>query len=152
MKQLLYFFILINSTAGFAQQLNHYTFEQIDSLRQVESRPVVIFIHTDWCKYCQNMENTTLQNERTVQILNEQFYFITLNGEEERTIQFQGRTFHYQPSGNNTGVHALAEALGKMDGTLSYPALCILNQDNEIIFQYNAFLNAKALQQILDAM
>ncbi len=98
------------------------------------------------------MKNTTLQNEQIIKKLNKYFYFVDFNGEEKRAITFQGRTFYYQPSGNNTGVHELAEALGTMDGQLSYPMLCILNKDNEIIFQYNSFLNSKTLQQILDAI
>jgi len=152
MKYLICILILIKPLTGFTQSLNHYTFEEIDSLQQAETRPVVIFTHTDWCKYCQNMKNTTLQNEQIIKTLNEQFYFVDLNGEEKRAITFQKRTFQYKPSGNHTGVHELAEALGTMNGTLSYPAVCILNRDHEIIFQYNAFLNAKTLQQILDAI
>lgn len=152
MKYLLCIIILINSLIGFTQSLNYYTFEQIDGLQRLETRPIVIFIHTDWCKYCQNMKNTTFQNEQIIEILNKQFYFVDLNGEEKRSITFQNHTFHYKPTGHNTGVHALAAALGTIDGTLSYPALCILNQHNEIIFQYNAFLDAKTLQKILDAL
>lgn len=152
MKYLICLFIFTNNVIGFTQQLNHYSFEQIDSLQRIEARPIVIFLHTDWCKYCQNMKNTTLQNERIIKNLNEQFYFVDLNGEEKHAITFKGHTFRFKPTGSNTGVHELAEALGTLDGTLSYPALCILNKNNEIIFQYNTFLNSKAFQQILDAI
>lgn len=98
------------------------------------------------------MINTTFQHEQIIKTLNEQFYFIDFNGEEKRSITFQKHTFRFKPSGNNTGVHELAEALGTKDGTLSYPTLCILNQHNEIIFQHNAFLNAKTLKGILEAI
>ena len=92
----------------------------------------------------------TFQNQKVIQQLNNHFYFISLDGEERREIDFQGYKFSYQPTGNNTGTHALAEALGSVDGKLSFPSFCVMNSDFEIIFQYNAFLNAKDLSQVLD--
>ena len=40
-------------------QLKIVPFEEIATLQQLEPRPMVIFIHTDWCRYCQGMKNTT---------------------------------------------------------------------------------------------
>lgn len=130
-------------------QLNTYSFEQVDSLQQVETRPIVVFIQTDWCQYCKAMEHTTLKNEKIVQQLNQDFYFINFNGEDERAITFRGHTFHFKPTGHRTGVHELAEQLGTIDGKLSYPTLCILNVGYEIVFQHGAFLKANTLNRIL---
>lgn len=130
-------------------QLNHYSFEQIDSLQQIEARPVVIFIQTDWCQYCKAMEQTTFQNKTIIEQLNSDFYFINFNGEEERDITFRGHIFKFKPTGHHTGVHELAEQLGSINGKLSFPTLCILNEDDEIIFQYGAFLKVKDLKQVL---
>ena len=132
------------------KELNQFQFEDIDSLFQIEKRNIAVFIYTDWCRYCKNMEQNTFQNQKVIQQLNNHFYFISLDGEERREIDFQGYKFSYQPTGNNTGTHALAEALGSVDGKLSFPSFCVMNSDFEIIFQYNAFLNAKDLSQVLD--
>ena len=80
------------------------------------------------------------------------FWFVDLNAEERRTISFHDRAFKYKPTGDNTGVHELAEQLGTFEGKLSYPALCILNEDYEIIFQYDQFLSAEKLQIALTAI
>lgn len=130
-------------------QIKTYQFEQLDSLQKAEKRNVVIFIHTDWCKYCQTMQNTTFKNDCIIKELNEIFYFIDLNAEEKRSITFNEHTFKYKPTGTNTGLHELAEQLATVDNKVAYPTICFLNPNNEIIFQHNQFINPANLQLIL---
>jgi thioredoxin-related protein len=153
MKKLWYIIIVWACVLSQAQtsfaQLSTYQFEQIDSLQKVEKRNTVVFIHTDWCKFCQAMQNTTFKNDSIIKLLSEKFYFIDLNAEEHRNISFQGQTLKYIPTGTNTGIHELAEQLATIDNKVAYPTLCILNADKEIVFQYNQFINAKVLHTIL---
>lgn len=135
-------------TLGQAQP-NQYTFEQLDSLQTAEARPVAVFIHTDWCKYCAAMKNTTLRNPEVIELLNEQYYFISLDAERKTDVHLAGRTFAFKPSGHNQGIHELAEQLGTVEGVVAYPTLCFLNPDYEIIFQYNQFISAQDLTKVL---
>ncbi|MBF7092796.1 thioredoxin family protein [Flavobacterium sp. ALJ2] len=147
---LIIFFIGINST-GFAQ-LRSYSFEQIDSLQQIQKRKVIVFIHTDWCKYCQAMKNSTFKNKKIIEQLNNEFYFIDFHAEEKRTIRFNNRAFHYKPNGNSSGVNELAIQLGTVNNQLTYPIICVLNSENEIIFQDTNYCNAKDLELILSKL
>jgi thioredoxin-related protein len=133
-------------------QLKTYQFEQLDSLQKKETRPVAIFIHTDWCKYCAAMKNTSLQNKEVISILNEHFYFIEFNAEEKRNIIMLGNTFKYKPSGNNTGIHELAEQLATINGKVSYPTLSFLNSKYEITLQHPQFINASELLTVLNKL
>lgn len=139
---------LLCPTFSFAQ-LEIVQFEQIDSLQKLEKKTVVIFIHTDWCKYCQTMKSTTLKDKRIIEQLNKNFYFISFNAEEKGSIVFHGKKFTYKPTGNNTGLHQLAEQLATVDGKITYPTLCFLNKDFEIIFQSTEYIHAKDLLTIL---
>lgn len=130
-------------------QIKTSTFEQLDSLQKIEQRNVLIFIHTDWCKYCQAMKNMTFKNDGIIKELNKAFYFIDLNAEEKQSIVFNGNTFKYKPTGTNTGIHELAKQLVAVDNKVAYPTLCFLNTNNEIIFQYNQFINSTDLEIIL---
>jgi thioredoxin-related protein len=116
------------------------SFQQVEEKQIIEPKNIIVFIYTDWCKYCKLMENTTFRNKEIIEKLNQESYFIRLNAEEKNDILFAGKTFHYKPTGTNTGVHELAEELGTIRGKLSYPTLVILNSNNEIIFQYNGYL------------
>ncbi len=133
---------------GFAQ-LNAYGFDVLDSLQNDREKLVAVFIHTDWCKYCAMMENTTFKNAKVISLLNDNYYFIDLNAEDKKTITYAGHKFKYKPSGDNTGIHELAEQLATIDNQVAYPTLCFLNADNEIVFQYNKYMSAKDLSLVL---
>jgi thioredoxin-related protein len=127
-------------------QLKEYQFEQIDSLQASEKRSVAIYLHTDWCKYCHAMKNTTLKDKNVIKLLNEKFYFIDFNAEEKRTIIFNNKSYSYKPSGNNTGLHELATQLDK---EITFPSLIFLNDTKEIVFKHNQYISSKDLISIL---
>lgn len=123
--------------------------EEIVALQKNDKRPVVFFVHTDWCGYCQAMKNITFKNKDVENILNQDFYFVDFNAETQEEISFAGQIFRYKPTGVKTGVNELAESLAAIDGKISYPTLVILNQNYEIIFQYAGFLSAENLTKVL---
>ncbi|MDF9795448.1 thioredoxin-related protein [Catalinimonas alkaloidigena] len=134
---------------GYGQAGSAFSFQQLDSLQQIEERPVLVFIHTDWCRYCQNMKHTTFQDETVRARLESAFYFISLDAESKQDIMLQGQAFQYRPTGNGTGQHELAQLLGNVEGKLSFPTLCFLNADYEIIYQRVGFVSAKQLRALL---
>jgi thioredoxin-related protein len=144
---LIFFFFGITST-GFCQ-LKSSTFEEVDSLRQIQKRKIIVFIHTDWCQFCQRMKSTTFNNKEIIEKLNSNFYFIDFNAEEKRDITFNNQVFKYKPSGNNVGVNELALQLGTINNQIVYPVLCVLNENNEIIAQYNNYLSPKDFNTFL---
>lgn len=147
---ILIFFLGITST-GFCQ-LKSRKFEAIDSLQQIQKRKIIVFIHTDWCQFCQRMKSTTFKNQEIIQKLNSDFYFIDLNAEEKRDILFNNQVFKYQPSGNNVGINELAIQLGTINNQIVYPVLCVLNDKNEIILQYSNYLNATDFKLLLEKL
>ncbi|EJL60084.1 thioredoxin family protein [Flavobacterium sp. CF136] len=147
---LIILFMGITST-GFCQ-LKSRKFEAIDGLQQIQKRRIIVFIHTDWCQFCQRMKSTTFKNQEIIQKLNSDFYFIDLNAEEKRDISFNNQVFKYQPSGNNVGINELAVQLGTINNQIVYPVLCVLNDKNEIILQYSNYLNATDFKLLLEKL
>jgi len=116
-------------------QLSTYNFQQLDSLMLLEKRPVAVFLHAPWCQFCRNMEQTTLDHQEIIQLLNNNYYFISFDGEQKEEVRFRDYNFKYQPKGRNSGTHELAKSLGTIDGQLAYPSIVILDPKYEIIFQ-----------------
>lgn len=133
-------------------QTRQVNFDQLDSLQKVEKRPIVVFLHTTWCKYCATMKNTTFATQKVKDLLNQNFYFVSLDVEEKNAIFFRGYSFKYKPTGAGTGVHELAEQLGSINGELTYPSTCFLNSDYEITYQKEGFIEAKEFVEILKKM
>lgn len=134
--------------SGFAQ-LKLYSFEQIDSLQAIQKKKTIVFIHTDWCQFCQAMKNTTFKDKAIIEDLNTNFYFVDFNAEEKQTILFNQHSFTFKSNGNNSGTHELAIALGTMNNQITYPVVCILNSENDIIFQYNNYLTITDFRLVL---
>jgi len=129
--------------------LQQHHFSDLEDLMAKEERLIAVFLHADWCKFCRNMEQTTLKNKRVINWLNTEYYFISFDGEQKEAVEFNDHVFDYEPRGRNSGIHELARALGSMGGELTFPAFVILNSEYEIVFQYNAFLTAGAMADIL---
>lgn len=142
------FFCLFLPCASFSQ-LRTYQFEDLDSLQKVEQKNVLIFIHTDWCKYCQMMKSSTLKAKEVIDKMNKDYYFVSHDGEEKRDIFVGGKVFSYIPSGINTGIHQLTKEIATVDKNISYPTICIINHQKDIIFQHNAYLGIKEFMTIL---
>lgn len=143
------FFLAIPS--GFAQ-LKMNTFEEAEQFAKENPKPIVIFTHTNWCKYCKIMENTTFKNAIIIKKLNDNFYFVPFDAETKRDIKFNDHVYKFKPTGTNTGIHELATALVTIDKLVVYPSLTILNSDNSILFRQHSYLSAKALSLILDKL
>ncbi|AEI48084.1 thioredoxin family protein [Runella slithyformis] len=133
-----------------AQTVQWTSFEHLnDSLRK-ERRPLLIFIHTDWCKYCKMMELKTFTEPGLAQKLNQQFYCLSLNAEEAKTILFLNRTYTFKPTGVNTGIHELAELLGREKGRLTYPTTVFFDQNLQLLSRVVGALDAARLQQLCE--
>jgi hypothetical protein len=63
--------------------------------------------------------------------------FIDFNAEEKRTVVFNKPLFNSNPR-KYPGTHELAIALGTINKQLHFPVLCVLNSENEIIFNIAA--------------
>ncbi|HVG12398.1 MAG TPA: thioredoxin family protein [Flavisolibacter sp.] len=147
-KTLLFLFVLHLPPAPTSAQLVKVRFAQPDSLQKIESRKVIVLLGAEWCNWCEAMKQTTFKEREVVQTMNRRYYFIDFNIEEKSTILFNGRRYAFKATGSHTGMNELAQALG--GGTV--PAICVLDEANEIIFQYSGFLPAKDLLELLHAM
>jgi thioredoxin-related protein len=152
MKKLLLFIIFFGITSTGFCQLKSRSFGEVDSLQHIQKKKIIVFIHTDWCQFCQRMKQMTFKNQEIIEKLNSDFYFVDLNAEEKRDITFNDQTFKYQPSGNNVGIHELALQLGTMNNQIVYPVLCVLNEKREIILQYNNYLNPTDFKLLLEKL
>ena len=152
-RKILSIFICVGGFATYSQtELKMYTFSEVEKLQQQKPKPVAIFIYTDWCKICFGMKKTTFKNKEVIQLLNNNFYFVRLDGEEKKDIIFLDKTFVYKPTGSNTGVHELADELASINKRISYPTTTILNSKFEIELQINGLYNAKEMEKILSKL
>lgn len=120
-------------------------FEEIKTLQNKASKPIVVLIMTSWCKYCHAMKNTMTKDNKVAALLSEKFYTVFLDAEDKNDILFAGRIFKHK-----AGLHELARELGTIKGQISYPSIAVLNVKNEIVYQHDGFLNPRAMYFMLE--
>jgi len=145
---LVFLFFGIYSSTIFAQ-INNISFEKLERAQLETAKNTLVFIHTDWCRYCQQMQQTTFKDSTVIDLIDNHFYFINFDAAQKADVVYKGHRFRFLPSGTNTGVHELAQELGTIDGTLNYPTLCIINEKDEVVFRYGGFLAASELNDFL---
>jgi uncharacterized protein YyaL (SSP411 family) len=143
------FISMVLAFSSQAQSINWTKFEDLnDSLRK-ERKPVMIFIHTDWCKFCKMQDSNTFSDSLVTVLLNKNYYCLRLDAEERRDINFLNRKYSYKPSGVETGYHELAEFLAKQDGNISFPSTVLLSKELQLIKKLSGFYRARELHKIL---
>jgi thioredoxin-related protein len=129
--------------------LENYSFEELDVALEQEDKPVIVFLHTEWCTYCKAMSEDTFNDKRLVELINRDFYFVPFDAESKEDILFRNVKFSYKPTGHNTGIHQLAQEFLRKSRDTSYPVLVIINKNLEILYQYSGFLDEEEVTHIL---
>ncbi len=92
------------------------------------------------------MDQATFENPMVAAYLNENFYPVKFNAEQQASINFQGHEFKFVAQGRR-GYHELAAAL--LDGKMSYPTVVFLNEDFELLQRIPGYLDVKIFDVIM---
>lgn len=106
------------------------SFEEAVELSKTSKKKVFVDVYTDWCGWCKVMDRNTFSQPVIAQYLNDNFYAVKLDAEQEEDITFREQTFKFVASGKK-GYHQLAAAL--LNNKLSYPTVVFLDEDFNMI-------------------
>ncbi|MEM1137887.1 MAG: thioredoxin family protein, partial [Bacteroidota bacterium] len=75
MKTFLLFILILFafSSKTFSQDIEWVSFGDLSTKLRKEKRPILIFIYTDWCKFCKMQEKNTFKNPEIVSMLSQQY-------------------------------------------------------------------------------
>lgn len=122
------------------------TFEEAVAKSKTEPRKIFIDVYTDWCGWCKVMDRDTFNDPHVAKILNEDFYPVKFNAEQQEDVVFNGHTFKFIPYGNK-GTHELAMSL--LSNKLSYPSVVFLNEKFEILQPLAGYIKAPEFHKII---
>lgn len=111
-------------------EITWLSFDEVQKKMKKKPKKVFIDVYTHWCGPCKMMDRTTFANPFVIKYLNENFYAVKFNAQEENPITFQGKNFSnptYDPNKGQmkrNGVHQLSSAFG----VRAYPTLVVLDE------------------------
>lgn len=126
--------------------VNWLTFEEAIALHNDNPKKLLIDLYTDWCGWCKVMDRETYSNPTLSAYINENFYPVKFNAEQKESVEFDGHTFNFIPSGRR-GVHELAAAL--TNNQLSYPTTVFMDEELRIIQPIAGYLKPHQMEPIL---
>ena len=67
-------------------------------------KPVYLFIHTEWCTFCNKMKTGTFADPKVQNLLNDKFIALEINPETSGTTNFLGEKLSYADAATRLGV------------------------------------------------
>lgn len=138
-------FLLWAASGLQAQEVNWLSFDALQDSLRAHPKPVLIFIHTDWCKYCALQDHNTFGKTKVLKQLNQEYYAVRLNAETKESITFLNRSYQ----GGTDRYHELAQFLGRSEGQLSFPTTLLFSRHLQLQHRLTGFVSATDLQALL---
>ena len=127
--------------------VNWMTLEQALEKSKSEKRKIFVDMYTDWCGWCKHMDSTTFVNASVANYLNEHFYPVKFNAEQEKEIVFQDKIYKFKKNGTR-GYHELAALW--LNNRLSFPTVVFLDEAQQLIQPVPGYQDAAKMEAIIN--
>ncbi len=123
------------------------TMEEAQEKVEEEPKKVFVDIYTDWCGWCRRMSSQTYAHPVIADYLNNNFYPVKLNAEQEEPIEFRGTTYENNNLGDRRPTHDFAIAL--LQGQMSYPSIAFFDESLNLITAIPGFRPPHSMEAVL---
>lgn len=127
----LFCFVLGSTSLLNAQQVEWMSFEAAMEKSKIAPRKIFVDVYTEFCTYCKKMDRETFSNQYIAKYLNENFYPVKLDAQQQNDIKFKNKVYSYVNRGGQNSYHQLAAEI--MNGRLSYPTIVFIDEKAEVI-------------------
>ncbi len=113
-----------------SSDINWVSIEKADSIQKLyPNKQILVKFYADWCHPCKIMDQTTLQNEEVVNIINKYYIPVPFNGENPDTFIF--KNYKYFGIKARNGRYANTFTGTYLDSRPSYPSFITINNNGE---------------------
>lgn len=123
-----------------------YSIEEVQQLQKKKPKKVLISFDAEFCNTCTVMNKTTFVDTSIAAYINKNFYLVTFKATSTDTVLFKGEK-HYTSLVNNFPLHSLCLKLTA--NRLTFPSLCLLDEDLNTIDVLNFYQSPERIKPIL---
>jgi thioredoxin-related protein len=73
--------------------INWVSLEEAEKLVKENPKKIFVDVYTNWCGWCKVMDRTTFSDPEIIEYVNENYYAVKLNAEDNAPIKFMGKTY-----------------------------------------------------------
>jgi thioredoxin-related protein len=118
------------------------------SMQKTAPKFVLVDLYTSWCGWCKKMDDNTFSDAAISKRVNEKFYAVKFDAEQQATLMFKGAEYKYSESGGR-GLHQLAKDWGTVNGRIGYPTVVILDSDGNKLGTYPGYKDVEQMNKLL---
>ncbi len=147
LKLFVLFAMLFFFFASFVPKSEHVKWMNISDAQanlQIEKKPMLIDLYTDWCGWCKVMDKKTYSNKNVAGYLQEKFYAVRVNAETREKIKWNEKVYSF-----NSAYRANDFAVYITKGHLEFPTTIIIPADGSEPQAIPGYLETKDLEAIL---
>ncbi len=113
-----------------SSDIHWVSIEEADSIQKVHpEKQILVKFYADWCHPCKIMDQTTLQNDEVVKVINENYIPVSFDGESPKTFMFKDYKYFGVKASN--GRYANTFTGTYLDSWSSYPSFITINSSGE---------------------
>ncbi len=127
------------------------SFEQAQEAMKKEPRKLFVDVYTYWCGPCKMLDRNTFANPQFAKYVNENYYAVKFNAQDENDIVFAGNTYsnpNYDPKRGQRRRNATHQLAGAFQ-VRAFPTMVILNEQLQIMKSIRGYKTPQQLQPIL---
>lgn len=128
-------------------KVNWMSLEEALEKSKTEKRKIFVDVYTDWCGWCKRMTDSTFTDPFVAQYINDHYYPVKFNAEQQQDIVFKDKTYRFKRNGAR-GTHELA--IEWLNNRLSYPTVVFLDENFGVIQPIPGFLDPAKMEAILN--
>lgn len=138
-----------------AEPINWIDWSEWDAKGRLEDKPAIVWIHTETCKECLEIEEEIFENPILAKYINENYYAASLLDTYKEDITTKGKTFSYVQRYSAIGYHELAYQLTKAQQLKAqlppYPSIALLDKNFNLAFPITEMdrVDAKEMEVLL---
>ena len=144
--QLIISFFLFNLCFG-QLDLNQFNLQF-----QFNPKPILLYFYTDWCAYCKIQEKEIEQNKTIKTQLENDVYYLKINGESLDDINFLGKLYFAKSTQQKKNNHSFTLHFTEENEQINYPFWVIINEKQEVIGKYFGLIKNNQLYEILNKL
>ncbi len=111
-----------------SSDIRWFSIQEADSIQNMyPEKQILVKFYADWCHPCKIMDQTTLQNEEVVKMINENYIPVSFNGENPETFIF--KDYKYFGVRATNGRYANTFTGTYLDSWSSYPSFVTIDKD-----------------------
>lgn len=140
-------FTHFNKPAGNEQHgINWMTMQQALDANKKKPKKIIVDVYTDWCGWCKKMDKDTYDNPEIIKYINENYYAVKFNAENNGEVKFKDRVYK-MPNTGGRATHEFTAVI--MQGGGGYPTTCFFDNDLSILQSVSGYLDAKTMNMVL---